>query len=143
MLSSRSLTRFPEIGAPSAALGGLSSPHPATVPPAYPAAPAAASSPATCRKLRRPTRGSGRPTSMFSSGSSLPACTIPISSSLSQANDNLVDQQGVTGRDAVGDDLKPERAGAGRGVVDDDPPPLQAGQRGHGLLGGLLAAGPD
>src|ERR671913_488751 len=145
MLSSRSLRRLPAIGWPSAAAtapGGSSSPSPATVPPAYPATPAAASSPATCRKLRRRTRGSGRPTSMLAQG--LPCRLVPsLRSPLSQANDDLVDQQGVTGRDAVGDDLQPQRAGADHGVADDDPPPLQAGKGGRGLLGDLLAAGAD
>src|SRR5215208_8070235 len=78
MLSSRSLTRFPEIGAPSvaaAALGGSSSPHPA-----------------------------GTPLATISSRSG-PALAAVWST--------------MTRR------------------------PLQAGQRGHGLLGGLLAAGPD
>src|SRR5215210_6819522 len=129
----------------SVAPDGSSSPHPATVPPAYPAAPAAASSPATWSKLRLPTRGSGRPTSRFSSGSSLPAPTMlsDSSSPLSLSDDDLVDEHGVTGRDGVGDDLQPQPPGADHGVVDDDPPPLQASQGGRGLLGDLRAAAAD
>src|SRR5215207_5839087 len=128
MLSTRSSRRLPTVSGPAAGVAGRSSsPVPATVPPTWPATPASASMPATCRKLRRPTGRSGAPTSMFSSGSSLPARTILDLLQLSRSHDDLVDQQRVAGRDRVGHDLQPQRAGGGHGVGHDDPPPLQAG----------------
>src|SRR5215218_2950896 len=86
--------------------------------------------------------------SMFSSGSSLPARTmtrslLQLSRQLSQADDDLVDQQRLAGRDVVGHDLQLQRAAGPGGVVDDDPLPDHPGQGGRGRLRDLPAVAPD